>query len=157
MELQRVGSDKKVELMKEFMRTFVGNGFYLIIRQGERYLIVNSIGIVQKTDESCPIKEVPVGDYFFRLLTRDEDDLEVSLLCNWSEQLIQNLLDNYALARSAEFRVILLYKGSSPSNPNSWFILWGDQLERAIKLKVNGKEAPFQTDNQVFVSLPYVS
>lgn len=157
MESERVCSAGKLELMKRFMKTFVGNGFYLIIQQGERYLIVNSIGIVQKTDESCPIKEVPVGDYFFRLLARDEDDLEISLLCNWSEQLIQNLLDNYALARSAEFRVILLYKGSSPSNSNSWFIVWGDQLERAIKLKVNGKEAPFQTGKQVFVSLPYVS
>jgi len=157
MESERVGLSGKLELMNRFMKTFVGNGFYIIIRQGERYLIVNSIGVVQKTDESCPIKEVPVGDYFFRLLARDEDDLEVSLLCNWSEQLIQNLLDNYALAKSAGFREILLYKDSSPSNPNSWFIVWGDQLERAIKPKVNGKEAPFQSDKQVFVSLPYIS
>ena len=157
MERERVGSAGKVELMKRFMRTFVGNGFYLIIREGERYLIVNSIGIVQKTDESCPIKEVPVGDFFFRLLARDEDDLEVSLLCNWSEQLIQNLLDNYALAKREGFREIMLCKGPLPGNSNSWFIVWGDELERAIKPKVNGKEAPFQTNKQVSVSLPYIS
>ncbi|MFQ5712314.1 MAG: hypothetical protein ACE5GD_11135 [Candidatus Geothermarchaeales archaeon] len=157
MERERVGSAGKVELMKRFMRTFVGNGFYLIIREGERHLIVNSIGIVQKTDESCPIKEVPVGDFFFRLLARDEDDLEVSLLCNWSEQLIQNLLDNYALAKRAGFREIMLCKGSLPDNSNSWFIVWGNKLERAIKPVVNGKEAPFQTNRQVSVSLPYIS
>ena len=157
MERESVSSAGKVELMKRFMRTFVGNGFYLIIREGERYLIVNSIGIIQKTDESCPIKEVPVGDFFFRLLARDEDDLEVSLLCNWSEQLIQNLLDNYALAKRAGFREIMLCRGLLPGNPNSWFIVWGNELERAIRPKVNGKEAPFQTNKQVSVSLPYVS
>ena len=157
MRRERVGSAGKVELMKRFMRTFVGNGFYLIIQEGERYLIVNSIGIIQKTDESCPIKEVPVGDFFFHLLARDENDLEVSLLCNWSEQLIQNLLDNYALAKRAGFREIMLCKGPLPGNSNSWFIVWGNELERAIKPKVNRKEAPFQTNKQVSVSLPYIS
>jgi len=156
MEREGVGSAGKVELMKRFMRTFVGNGFYLIIREGERDLIVYSIGIVQKTDESCPIKEVPVGDFFFRLLARDEDDLEVSLLCNWSEQLIQNLLDNYALAKRAGFREIMLCKGPSPGNSNSWFIVWGNELERGIKLSVNGEEVPFQTNKQA-ISLRYIS
>jgi hypothetical protein len=157
MERERAGSAGKIELMKRFMRTFVGNGFYLIIREGGRHLIVNSIGIVQKTDESCPIKEVPVGGFFFRLLARDEDDLEVSLLCNWSEQLIQNLLDNYALAKRAGFREIMLCRGPLLGDSNSWFILWGNELERVIKPKVNGKEAPFQTDKQFSVSLPYIS
>lgn len=156
MESERIGSAGKFELMKRFMKTFVGNGFYLIIREGERHLIVNSIGIVQKTDESCPVKEVPVGGFFFRLLARDENDLEVSFLCNWSEQLIKNLLENFALAKRAGFREIMLCKGQLPGDSKSWFIVWGGELEKAIKPMVNGKEAPFQTNKQVTVSLPYI-
>lgn len=142
----------KVELMKRFMRTFVGTGFYLIIREGERYLIVNSIGIVQKTDESCPIEEIPIGDFFFQFSARDENDAETSLLCNLSQELIQKLLDNYAFAKGAGFKVIMLCKDSLLSD-NDWFILWGDELERAIKPKVNGKEVQ---EKRTLTSLSYI-
>lgn len=59
--------------MKRFMSTFVGKDLHLVIKDGG-YLLVHTIQIIQKTDETCPLQEVTIGDYFLRLLIRDEND-----------------------------------------------------------------------------------
>jgi hypothetical protein len=114
----------KLELMKQFMSTFVGNGFNLIIKDKNR-LHIHTIEIFQKTDDTCPLKEIPVGDYFLRLSARDENNRETSILCSWSEQLIKNLLEHATYAREAGYKAITMIR--SPLNQNNWLLIWGDK------------------------------
>lgn len=146
----------KIDIMKKFMNTFVGNKFYLIIQKKEKHLIVKSIQVVQKTDDTCPIKEIPVGDYFFHLLTSDEEGSEFSFLCNWSKQFIQSLLNNYSLARKTGFSEIEICKNPLPEASN-WLIIWGNELETKIRPKINGKEITFNTNRKNSVTLQYIS
>ena len=110
--------------MKKFMNTFVGNGFHLIIKEDENCFLVHTIEIIQKIGNSCPVKEVPVGDHFLRLLVRDEKDREASILCNWSEQLLQNLLDQHVHAKEAGYNKIVMLR-ALPNDPNNWHLAWG--------------------------------
>ncbi len=82
----------KIDLMKNFASTFVGDDFYLIIKADNTSVLVHTIEIIQKTDDTCQIKDIPIGDYFFRILAVDADNRQVHILCNWSEQLLQSLL-----------------------------------------------------------------
>lgn len=122
----------KVELMRRFMSTFVGNDLHLVIREGG-YLLVHTIQIIQKTDETCPLREVPIGGYFLRLLVRDENDREGSILCNWSEQLIRSLLEHAAYARESGYKAIMMQR--SPHNPDGWLLIWGDGLQKTIRVR----------------------
>jgi len=115
----------KIDLMKKFMNVFVGNGFRFIIKDDENCFLVHTIEIIQKIDDSCPVKEIPVGDYFFRLLATDENNGEASILCNWSEQLLQNLLDQHLHAKEAGCNKIVMFR-ASPNDPNNWLLAWGD-------------------------------
>ena len=56
---------KKLTLMKRFMKNFVGKNFRLIIKDKDGTFKVHTIEIMQKTDDTCPAKDIPVGDYFF--------------------------------------------------------------------------------------------
>ena len=114
----------KIDLMNEFMNTFVGNGFHLIVKDDENRFLVHTIEIIQKIGDSCPVKEIPVGDYFLRLLVRDEKDREASILCNWNEQLLQNLLDQHVHAKEAGYDKIVMLR-ASPNGPNNWLLAWG--------------------------------
>ena len=114
------------------MSTFVGNDLHLVIKE-RSYLLVHTIQIIQKTDETCPLREIPIGDYFLRLLVRDENDREGSILCNWSEELIGNLLEHSVYAREAGYKVIMMQR--LPHNPNGWLLLWGDKLQETIRLQ----------------------
>ena len=118
-------------MMKRFMSTFVGKDLHLVIKDGG-YLLVHTIQIIQKTDETCPLQEIPIGDYFLRLLVRDENDREGSILCNWSEELIRNLLEHSVYAREAGHKLIVMQR--SPQNPNDWLLVWGDKLQETIRL-----------------------
>jgi hypothetical protein len=133
----------KLELMKRFMETFVGNGFHLIVKD-KNYFRVHTIEVFQKTDDSCPLKEIPMGDYFLRLSAKDENNREASILCDWDEELIKNLLEHAVYAREAGYNAIMMQR--SPQSPNSWLLLWGDKLENAIKPKTLRK-----------LHLPYIS
>lgn len=115
----------KIDLMNKFMNTFVGNGFHLIIKDGQNCLLVHTIEIIQKIDNSCPVKEIRVGDHFLRLLVRDEKDREASILCNWNEQLLQNLLNQSIHAKEAGYKKIVMLK-ASPNDSNNWLLTWGD-------------------------------
>ncbi|MCZ2809313.1 MAG: hypothetical protein O2V44_08165 [Candidatus Bathyarchaeota archaeon] len=118
----------KKNLMKKFMNAFVGNGVHLTIRDGGNHFTVHTIQIMEKTDESCPVKELEVGDRFLRLLVRDENNGEAAILCNWSEQLLQNLLENHTHAKEAGCTEILMQKGD-PNNPDNWLLLWEPEYQ----------------------------
>lgn len=91
----------KLELMKKFSSTFVGNGFHLVIREDKNSFLVHTIEIMQKTDETCPVKRIAVGDYFFHLVASNRNDEEASIVCDWSQELLQNLLETYTSAKEA--------------------------------------------------------
>ena len=117
----------KIALMKKFMTTYLGNGIHLTIKDGGNRFRVHTIQIMEKTDESCPVKQLDVGDYFLRLLVRDENSGEASILCNWSEQLLQNLLENYINAKEAGCTEVTMIKGDP--NPDEWLLLWGPEYQ----------------------------
>lgn len=112
----------KQHLMQKFMNSYVGKGVHLTIKDGRNRFRVHTIQIMEKTDDSCPIKELPVGAYFFRLLARDQNNTEAAIICNWDEMLLQNLLENYTHAKDAGSEEVTMVKNGS--NPNNWFLAW---------------------------------
>jgi hypothetical protein len=125
---------QKLDLMKNFASTFVGEDFYLIIRTENASVLVHTIEIIKKTDESCQVKDIPVGDYFFRILAVDVKNRQAYILCNWSEQLLQNLLTQRLRAKEAGFNKIVMAR-ESPDDPNNWILMWGDVLLNRSKEK----------------------
>jgi hypothetical protein len=120
---------ENLELMKDFASTFVGEDFYLIIRTGESAVLVHTIEIIQKVDDTCQIKDIPIGDYFFRILAVDVDNNQAYILCNWSEQLLQNLLTQRLRAKEAGFNKIIMAKESPRAD--SWVLMWGEAVLNA--------------------------
>lgn len=116
----------KLELMEEFMKTFVGNGFHLIIREKENSLLVHTIEIMQKVNETCPIKDISVGDYFLHLLATDLHGAEATITCNWSQELLQNLLKNYKLAKEAGQKKIAMFRNPMTNDTSDWILTWGN-------------------------------
>ena len=131
----------KLDLMKDFASTFVGDDFYLIIKSGDTGVIVHTIEIIQKTDDTCQIKDIPIGDYFFRILAVDVYNRQAYILCNWSEQLLQNLLSQHTQAKEAGFNKIIMSKETPAAD--SWALMWGDtvvnshidKLDKPLQLK----------------------
>jgi len=116
----------KLKLMERFMNTFVGNGFHLIIREGRNSFQVHTIEIMQKLDETCPVKDIPIGDYFLRLIVADQHKEEASIVCSWSEELLQNLLENYRLAKEAGQTQIIMFRNPITNDPNDWLLAFGN-------------------------------
>jgi len=123
----------KIELMKKFMNTFVGNGFHLTIREKGNSFQVHTIEIIQKVDETCPVKDIPVGDYFLHLLATDQHGVEASMVCNWSQELLQNLLENHKLAKEAEQTRIVMFRNPMVNVPNSWMLTWGSREQPQLQ------------------------
>jgi hypothetical protein len=122
----------KLELMQQFMSTFVGNNFHLLIREKEATFKVHTIEVIQKTDDTCPVKEIPIGDYFLHLITTNQHGNDASIVCNWTEELLQNLLNTYKEVKDAHFSQITMYRDPFSSDPNKWLLVWGsDKLELA--------------------------
>jgi hypothetical protein len=117
----------KLELMEKFMKTFVGNGFHLIIREKENSLLVHTIEIMQKVNETCPIKDISVGDYFLHLLATDLHGAEASITCNWSRELLQNLLENYRVAKEAGQKEIAMFRNPLTNDTSGWMLAWGNR------------------------------
>jgi hypothetical protein len=126
LKLLKVNAMRKIELMKNFASTFVGEDFYLIIKIDSTSVIVHTIEIIQKTDDTCQIKDIPIGDYFFRILAVDADNRQAYILCNWSEQLLQNLLTQRCRAKEAGFNKIVMAK--EKPDADNWILMWGDLL-----------------------------
>jgi len=112
----------KLELMKKFSSTFVGNGFHLIIKEDGNSFLVHTIEIMQKTDETCPVKAIPVGDYFFRLVAENQHGKEASIVCDWSQELLENLLNNYMIAKEAGHTCLEMFRNPLTNDPNSWML-----------------------------------
>jgi hypothetical protein len=124
----------KIELMKNFAKTFVGDDFYLIIKTDKTSVLVHTIEIIQKTDETCKIKDIPIGDYFFHILAVDADNRQAHILCNWSEQLLLNLLTQRIKAKEAGFNKIIMAKEAP--NSDMWVLMWGDTSVNSHKEKI---------------------
>jgi hypothetical protein len=120
----------KLELMEKFMNTFVGNGFHLIIRENGNSFLVHTIEIIQKVDETCPVKDIPVGDCFLHLIATDMHEEEASMACNWSQELLQNLLENYKLAKEAGQKQIVMFRNPMTNDVNSWMLTWGNREQQ---------------------------
>ena len=120
----------KLELMKKFSSTFVGNGSHLIVRECGSSFLVHTIEIMEKTDESCPVKGIPVGDYFFRLVAENQYGKEASIVCDWSQELLQNLLDNYESAKESGHTYIEMFRNPMTNDPNSWMLKWRNIKEQ---------------------------
>lgn len=120
----------KLELMKQFMNSFVGKGFHLLIKEKNSTFQVHTIEIMQKTDSTCPVKEIPVGDYFMRLKATTEEGNEAAIVCNWTEELLQNLLNDYKDARDADASNITMYRDTITNDPNRWLLMWRPNTER---------------------------
>ena len=120
----------KLILLQQFTRTFVGNNFHLLIKEKADTFKVHTIEIIQKTEDTCPVKEIPIGDYFLHLIVTDQHGNDASIICNWTEELLQNLLNTYKDAKDANFSQITMYRDPFSSDPNNWLLAWGsDRLE----------------------------
>ena len=112
----------KLELMKRFMNTYVGNGLHLIIREQGNNFWVHTIKIFQKEDERCPAKDTPVGDYFLNLVATDQHDKEASIICNWSQELLAILLQSSGIAEEAGLTQVIMFRDPKARDPNKWML-----------------------------------
>jgi hypothetical protein len=117
---------KKLTLMKKFMKSFVGKGFHLVIKETEGSFKVHTIEIMQKTDDTCPVEDLPVGDYFLRLVAINPQGNEASIVCDWSDDLLKNLLANYKEAKDAECSEVMMLRDPISNDPNRWILSWGN-------------------------------
>ncbi|MEM1566655.1 MAG: hypothetical protein QW510_06220 [Candidatus Bathyarchaeia archaeon] len=120
----------KLEIMEKFMYTFVGNGLHLIIKEQDNSYLVHTIEIMQKVDEACIVKEIPVGDYFLHMVAVDKNGQEASIICNWSQELLQNLLESSKIAREAGCSSIIMFREPVTNN---WLIVFGKSKEQREK------------------------
>jgi len=116
----------KLELMEKFMYTFIGNDLHLIIRDQDKIFLIHTIEIMQKVDERCIVKEIPVGDYFLHMVAVDKNGHEFSIICNWSPELLKNLLETSRVAKEAGCSSIIVFK--EPTT-NDWMIVFGKPNE----------------------------
>ena len=130
-KIEKAKNMSKLELMEKFMYTFVGNGFHLVIRERENGFLVHTIEIMQKVDESCPVKEILMDDYFLHLIAKNQHGQEASIVCNWSQKLLENLLENYKTAKEAGRTCIKMSRNPMINDPNDWILSWGGIEEQA--------------------------
>ncbi len=126
---------RKLGLMKRFMRQFVGRGFHLVIWEEEGVFRVHTIEIMQKTDDSCPVEALAVGDYFLRLGATNPSGEEASIVCDWSDELLKNLLSTYKDAKDADFKEVTMFRNPLSQDPNQWLLTWGDPAKEPQKPK----------------------
>ncbi|TFH25478.1 hypothetical protein E4G67_00960 [Candidatus Bathyarchaeota archaeon] len=118
---------KKLALMKKFMKNFVGKGFHLVIKEKEGSFKVHTIEIMQKTDDSCPVEDLPVGDYFLRLVATNPQGNEASIVSDWSDDLLKNLLSNHKEAKDAQYSQVTMFRDPLSKDPNRWLLTWGSE------------------------------
>jgi hypothetical protein len=116
----------KLKLMRQFTKNFVGKGFHLQIKETDGTFQVHTIEIMQKTDDSCPVKEILVGDYFLHLVAKNQEGNDASIVCNWTEELLQNLMDSYKDAKDADFSHITMCRDPISKDANKWLLIWGN-------------------------------
>jgi hypothetical protein len=134
---------KKLTLMKQFMKNFVGKNFHLIIKDIDGNFKVHTIEIMQKTDDSCPVKDIMIGDYFLHLRATNPQGKEASIVCNWTDELLKNLMNNYKDAKDANYSQITMFRNPQPEDANQWLLSWGDDTG--------------DNDGPASSSIPYIS
>jgi hypothetical protein len=115
--------------MKEFMQNYVGKGIRLVIKEKNDNFKVHTIEIMQKTDNTCPVKEIPVGDYFIHLVATNRRGKEASIVCNWTEALLKDLMANYKNAKDAESSQIIMMRDTLSEDSNKWLLTWSPKVE----------------------------
>jgi len=126
---------KKIRLMKKFMKNFVGKGINLVIKEKDGTFKVHTIEIMQKTDDTCPVKEIAIGDYFLRLVATNPQGQEASIVCNWTDDLLENLITRYKDAKDANSSEITMFKDPQSINSNNWLITWSDRKQEEQEQK----------------------
>jgi len=115
--------------MQQFMKNFVGKGLHLLIKEKDGTFKVHTIKIMQKTDDTCPVKEIQVGDYFLHLVATSQQGNEASIVCNWTEELLNNLVNGYKDAMEADFSHVTMCRDPISSDANRWLLIWGNTIE----------------------------
>lgn len=111
------------------MKNFVGKGVKLRIKEKDGTFQVHTIEIMQKTDDTCPVKEIPIGDYFLRLGAVNEEGKEAQIVCNWTEELLQNLMQGYMGAKDTDFSHVTMCRDPISNDENKWLLIWGNKQE----------------------------
>lgn len=104
------------------MYTFVGNGLHLIIKDQDDSFLIHTIEVMQKADETCIVKEIPIGDYFLHLRAVNKHGEEMSMICNWSPEFLQSLLESSKIAKEAGCSSIIMFRDQKTNN---WMIVFG--------------------------------
>ncbi len=115
------------------MQNFVGKGFHLVIREADGSFKVHTIEIMQKTDDSCPVKDIAVGDYFLHLVAANQQGNQANIVCNWTDDLLKNLLANYKEAKHAQTNQITMIRNPLTDDANQWLLTWGTDIEQPKK------------------------
>jgi len=117
---------RKFKLMQQFMKNFVGKGVRLLIKEKDGTFQVHTIEIMQKTDDTCPIKEISIGDYFLHLVATNQEGNEASIVCDWTEELLQNLMEGYKGSKDTDFSHVTMCRDPMASDGNKWLLMWGN-------------------------------
>jgi hypothetical protein len=107
------------------MQNYVGKGFHLIIQENHDKYKVHTIEIMQKVDETCPVKDIQIGEYFLHLVATTPRGNEASIVCNWSDDLLKSLMANYKEARDAQYSHVTMFHDPLSEDPNRWLLAWG--------------------------------
>jgi len=126
---------KKLSLLKTFMKNYVGKGFHLIIKENNDSFKVHTIEIMQKTDDSCPVTNMPIGDYFLHLVATNPAGKEASIVCDWSDDLLKSLLSSYKDIQDAHYSQVTMLRDPLSNDPNKWLLLWGNNNEGIVPIK----------------------
>ncbi len=121
---------RKFKLMQQFMKNFVGKGFRLLIKEKDGTFQVHTIEIMQKTDDTCPIKEISIGDYFLHLVATNHEGNEASIVCDWTEELLQNLMEGYKGAKDTDFSQVTMCRDPMSNDENKWLLMWGNDPQQ---------------------------
>lgn len=132
--------------MKKFMKEFVGKGFHLVIKEKEGSFKVHTIEIMQKTNGTCPVEDLPIGDYFLHLLATNPQGNEASIVCEWSDDLLKSLLSNYKNAKNAECSEVMMFQDPTSKDPNRWMLAWdnGQSVQNAPSKVAPKKKDPIR-------------
>jgi hypothetical protein len=82
---------------------------------------------MQKTDETCPVEDISIGEYFLHLVATNPQGNEASIVCNWSDDLLKSLMANYKEVKDAECSQITMFRDPASDDANKWLLTWGNE------------------------------
>ena len=75
------------------------------------------------------VKDISIGDYFLHLVATNPQGNEASIVCNWTDELLKDLMANYKDSKDADFSQITMLKDPLSNESNKWLLTWGDNKE----------------------------